>query len=135
MRKLLEKVGSKIKGREYHIDDHLTTIDLLCFFAERMMMLLRGFFCGLRLKKKGKFLFVGKRVRIKYPGKISVGNGATISDGCIINAMSRKGITIGKNFTLGANSIIETEQTLTADSFQKHHVTELQWGLYSLKYD
>ena len=107
MRKLLEKVGSIIKGREYHIDENLTTGDLLGVFLERGSMLIRGTFRGLRMKKKGKFLFIGKRVKIKCPRNISIGNGATISDGCIINAMSKDGIYIGKDFTLGANSIID----------------------------
>lgn len=107
MRKLLEKVGSKIKGREYHIDENLTTGDLLGVFFERGSMLIRGTFRGLRMKKKGKFLFIGKRVKIKCPRKISIGSGATIADGCIINAMSKDGVTIGKDFTLGANSIID----------------------------
>lgn len=107
MRRLLEKVGSKIKGREYHIDENLSTGDLLGFFSERAGMLIRGALRGLRMEKKGKFLFIGKRVKIKCPRKISIGSGATIADGCIINAMSANGITIGKSFTLGANSIID----------------------------
>ena len=107
MRKLLEKAAGKIKGRDYHIDEKLTTGDLLGVFFERGGMLIRGAFRGLRMKKKGKFLFIGKRVKIKCPRKISIGSGATIADGCIINAMSKDGIAIGKDFTLGADSIID----------------------------
>lgn len=107
MRRLLEIAATKIKGREYHIDENLSTRELLGVFSERTSMLVRGLFRGFRMKKRGKFLFIGKRVKIKSPGKISIGNGATIADGCIINAMSKDGITIGKEFTLGANSIID----------------------------
>lgn len=107
MRKAIEKIAGKIKGREYRIDDDISVGELIGVVNERFRMLVRGSLRGLRLKKKGRFLFLGKRVVIKSPKKLSIGNGATIHDGCSINAMSRKGITIGKNFTLGQNGIID----------------------------
>lgn len=39
--------------------------------------------------------------------KIKLKGSATIEDGCFINALSKGGITIGNNFSLGRNSIIE----------------------------
>ena len=113
MRKLLEKIASKIKGRDYHIDESITSEDLIEVICERSWMCIRGFFRGIRMKRKGKILFIGKRVKIKSPGKITMGNGCTIRDGCVINAISRYGIFIGDNFTLGENSIIDCTGVLS----------------------
>lgn len=106
MRKAIEKIAGKIKGRDYRIDDDISVGELIGVVNERFRMLVRGALRGLRLKKKGRFLFLGKHVVIKSPRKLSIGNGATVHDGCTINAMSRGGITIGREFTLGQNGVI-----------------------------
>ena len=107
MRKLVEKTIARIKGQDYELDSSLSTFRLLQIIFERMNMLLRGFFRRICLKKAGKRLFLGRRVKFKCGKRIKLGQGVTINDNCFINGLSKKGIIIGDNFSLGRNSIID----------------------------
>ncbi len=107
MVKLFSKIISKIKGREYTIDDSIKTGDLISVVLTRLFMLLRGFFKTLGFKKRGRINFIGKRVSIKSHSHISAGSGLTIADDCHIDALCKNGVKIGNNFSLGRKSIIE----------------------------
>lgn len=54
MVKLISKIISKIKHREYHIDENIKSGDLMGIVSERGIMLIRGIFCKMRFKKKRK---------------------------------------------------------------------------------
>ena len=103
MVKLVSKIISKIKHREYIIDENITDNDLLSIVFTRFFMLIRGFFATIGCK----ISFVGKKVCIKSKSHIECGSGLTINDNCTINALCKGGIKIGNNFSLGQNSIIE----------------------------
>ena len=105
--KLINKVISKIKHEPYQIDEAITTSVILNIVLEKTIMLLRGICNKIFLRKAKGILFIGKRVKIKCKRKITFNGSATIEDGCFINALSKGGITIGNNFSLGRNSIIE----------------------------
>lgn len=105
--RLINKIITKIKKEPYEIDEAITFCTMLGITFERGMMLLRGMLRKAFLKKSKGILFIGKRVKIKNKNKISFNGSATIEDGCFIQALSKKGITIGNNFSLGRNSIIE----------------------------
>lgn len=107
MIKLISKLIGKIKHREYTVDESITTSDLFSILFDRMLMLIRGFFCRLGFKKSGKMTFIGSRVKIRSKKHIISGSGLTIEDGCFINALCKNTVHIGKNFSLGRNSIIE----------------------------
>ena len=107
MVKLVSKIISKIKHREYVIDENITDSDLMGIVFVRIAMLIRGLFCKLGFKHSGKIAFIGKRVKIRAKKHIECGSGLTIEDGCFINAMCKNGVKIGDNFSLGRNSIIE----------------------------
>lgn len=107
MVKLVSKLISKIKHREYHIDENISSADLIGIVFSRIIMLLRGFFCTISFKKSGKISFIGKGVKIKSKRHIKCGSGLTIEDGCFINALCKGGVVIGDNFSLGKNSMIE----------------------------
>ena len=107
MVKLVSKIISKIKHREYIIDENITDNDLFSIVFTRFFMLIRGFFATLGFKKSGKISFIGKKVCIKSKSHIECGSGLTINDNCTINALCKNGIKIGNNFSLGQNSIIE----------------------------
>lgn len=107
MKRLLEKVIEKIKGEDYQIDAQLTLGQMIGTVYERGWMFLRGVAARMRLKRSGRMLFVGKQVQLKYARLITIGNGGTIGDRCFINALSRAGIKIGNNFSLGRNSCID----------------------------
>jgi acetyltransferase-like isoleucine patch superfamily enzyme len=74
---------------------------------DRAFMILRGVYHKMLFKKAPGIIFIGKRVKIRTHKKMVCGNGMTIEDGCFINALCKNGVNIGKNFSLGRNSIIE----------------------------
>lgn len=105
--RLINSLISKIKNEPYKIDEAMSTSVLLGIIANKAFMALRGTLNKMFFKKSKGILFLGKRVKINCKSKISLMGSATIEDGCFINALSKKGITIGNNFSLGKNSIIE----------------------------
>lgn len=105
--KLINKVITKIKKEPYEIDEAITFGTIVGVIFERGMMVLRGIFKKPFFKKSKGILFIGKRVKIKNKKKIAFNGSATIEDGCFIQALSKGGITVGNNFSLGRNSIIE----------------------------
>lgn len=107
MIKLVSFIISKIKHREYKVDENITSADLCGILAGRLAMLIRGAFKKIGFKKAGKMMFIGKRVSIKSKGHIKCGSGVTINDDCSINALCRGGVEIGNNFSLGRGSVIE----------------------------
>ena len=107
MVKLVSKIISEIKHREYTVDESLSSSDLLGILFSKFFMLVRGVFKKAGFKKSGKIAFIGKNVKIKSKKHISCGSGLTIEDGCYINALCKNGVHIGNNFSLGRNSTIE----------------------------
>lgn len=105
--RLINKVITKIKREPYEIDEAITFGTMFGIIFERSMMLLRGILRKIFFKKSKGMLFIGKRVKIKNKKKISFRGSATIEDGCFIQALSKGGMTVGNNFSLGRNSIIE----------------------------
>lgn len=61
MVKLVSKIISKIKHREYIIDENITDNDLFSIVFTRFFMLIRGFFATIGFKKRGKISFIGKK--------------------------------------------------------------------------
>lgn len=105
--RLINKVISKIKKEPYKIDDEIKYSTLLTIIRDKVFMILRGIRHKILLRESKGILFVGKKVKIREHKKIKLKGSATIEDGCFINALSKGGITIGNNFSLGRNSIIE----------------------------
>lgn len=105
--KLMSIVISKIKHTEYKIDPNITDTVMLGIILEKMIMLLRGMYNKIFIKKSKGLLFVGKSVKLKCRRKMIFNGTALIEDGVKIDALSKGGIEIGENFSLGRNSIIE----------------------------
>ena len=105
--KILNKIISKIKKEDYVVDQNLTFSVAFGVVTKKIMMLLRGYRIKLFLGKSHDSLFIGKKCDIRCKRKIKFLGSATIEDYCKIDALSKGGITIGKNFSLGRNSIIE----------------------------
>ncbi|MFL0194651.1 acyltransferase [Clostridium sp. WILCCON 0269] len=107
MIKLVSWLISKIKHREYKVDERITSGDLIMIIIGRTLMILRGIHHKILFKKAPGAIFVGKNVNIYSHKNMECGRGITIEDGCFINALCKNGVHIGKNFSLGRNSIIE----------------------------
>lgn len=106
MKILISKIISKIKKEEYKIDDAITTFDIISIIYNRGKQVIRGIFYKFRIKSNG-IIFIGEKVKILSGNKIRAGKGLILEDGCFINALSKGGILIGNNVSVGRNSIIE----------------------------
>jgi acetyltransferase-like isoleucine patch superfamily enzyme len=98
---------SKIKQREYKVDNRITSSVLIMIILDRAFMLMRGIYHKVLFRKASGLIFIGKNVKIRAHGNFDCDGGLTIEDGCFINALCKDGIQIGKNFSLGRNSTIE----------------------------
>lgn len=107
MKKIINKLISKIKGENYKLDDNIPAFYLYGYLINKFKMLMRGTFKSILFKKKGKHIFMGKRVTLKCKRKVSCGNGLTIGDNSYIDALSLEGIKIGNNVSFGRNTTIE----------------------------
>lgn len=109
MRKLINKVISKIKGEPYEIDKDIPLNYLLDLSFSKFFQLVKGSLLKMHFKRKhhGKNIFVGKHVKIKCKKKVSCGKGITFGDYFYMDALSKNGVTIGNNVSFGRNCIIE----------------------------
>lgn len=104
---IMSKIISKIKHEEYKIDENITDTVMLGIAFEKSMMIIRGFWNKIFIKKSKGLLFLGKNVKLKCRGKMVFNGTALIEDGVKIDALSKGGIDIGEGFSIGRNSIIE----------------------------
>lgn len=107
MKKLISKMISKLKGDNYQIDNALNIRALLQIVLNRGFQVIRGLFKRIGIKKCEGLLFCGKGVKIRSKDKIILDRSVIIEDNVFINALSKSGIKMGKNVSIGRNSIIE----------------------------
>jgi acetyltransferase-like isoleucine patch superfamily enzyme len=104
--KIFEKIISKIKGSPYVIDKNITIFELLRSLQIRFNMLLRGTFAKIFLKGNG-LVFKGKKSKIICANRVKLHGTSTFSDNSYIDARVSEEISLGNNFSLGMNSVIE----------------------------
>lgn len=104
---LVSKLISGIKGEPYHLDKALSGTDLFIILKDKAFQVLKGFWKSLFFKRKGGITFIGKSVKIRHARHVAAGKGLTLGDGVFINALSKGGVTIGENVSIGAGSILE----------------------------
>lgn len=105
--KFLSKVISKIKKEDYVVDSNITFGIILGTVIRKVKMLVKGILMKPFFKKANGTLFIGKKCDIRCKNKIEFQGSATIEDYVKIDALSKGGIKIGNNFSIGRNSIIE----------------------------
>ena len=105
MVKLVSKLISKIKHREYTVDDSITSSDLTGILFTRVIMLIRGFFFRLGFKKSGKMTFVGKNVKIRSNKNVSIGRNSMIECTGVIRELGDS-LEIGNDVGIAANAFI-----------------------------
>lgn len=113
LNRLFSSLVSKLKKREYLIDANMKGTEIAGTVWERAAMLMRGCFKKCFFKKSGRIFFCGKRCVLKSKGKISIGSGVTIHQGCRINALSKNGIRMGDNVNIGPECILECSGVIT----------------------
>ncbi len=104
---IVNKLIRLLGRRNYQIDNNLKMYDIIIIIWSKFFCLLRGLFLKLTLKKTEGLLFVGRRCKISFRNKISLGKTVTIGDNVEINGLSKSGVFIGNNVSILKNTIIE----------------------------
>lgn len=107
MKRFIEKNISAIKREPYKLDEAMTSSDLLIILREKGVQVIRGAWKSLFFGKRGGIVFAGKGVKVRHAAHVRAGGGLTLGDGVYINALSRGGVELGDNVSLGAGTIIE----------------------------
>ncbi len=113
MVKIINLVTNTFLHRQLAFDENIPTDYLLGICLERVCMLLRGFFCFGLNKKSGR-LMIGKYVQIKCKSMLNIGYCVSIQDEVVINALSKEGIFLGNNVSIGQRSMIKASGSLAA---------------------
>ena len=104
---LTERLVNKLGRKDYKLDKNLSRYDLFLFSLNKFLEVLRGLLAKYRFKGCSGLFFRGRRCKISYYHKISVGKSAYFGDNVRINALCNESIVIGNNFSLHRNSIID----------------------------
>jgi acetyltransferase-like isoleucine patch superfamily enzyme len=112
MKKITESVISRTRKSSFKLDESLSDKELFVLISNRIFYIIRGIIKRMGLKSCGKILFVGNNVKLKSKSKIQLGNGVTIDNYCVLDALSKDGITIGDNVKIGSYSIIACTGTI-----------------------
>lgn len=109
--KIVNIVTNKFLHRQLEFDENIPTGYLFNICMERVAMLLRGFFC-FGLKEKSGKLMIGKNTQIRCKSMLSVGYCVSIQNQVVINALSKSGIILEDNVSIGQRSMIKTSGSL-----------------------
>jgi len=108
MRQLLQQVIRKLKSDpHYTIDPAVPTTALMTVLKERGFAYLRGLLRKPFLADSRGAFFAGRRVQILNSRLLHMGSSVTLEDDVKIDALSRHGVHIGNNVSIGRFSIIE----------------------------
>ncbi|SMG11323.1 transferase hexapeptide (six repeat-containing protein) [Marivirga sericea] len=106
-------VSSLVKKRnpDFQFDSQLSIGIFFSFFVQAAFSVLRGF--KLLLKgKMPKYAMLGRGVRFQYSSKICFGKFLKIGDGARLSGLSRDGLVMGDNVSIGAYSSIIVSTSL-----------------------
>lgn len=73
---------------------------------------LRGLFTARRLAACGGRLFVGRRTRLLFPRRLTVGRNVQIGDDCYVNAYATEGMRFGDHVRIREGAWIQATSTL-----------------------
>jgi acetyltransferase-like isoleucine patch superfamily enzyme len=107
IKKFTTLIISKLGRTNYVLDPSLSSSDLLIILSRKLFDFLRGLRVKFFLGSSNGVLFLGRRCKIKHKRYIFLSGTTDIGDNVEINALSKRGIRVGKNFTIRRNSIIE----------------------------
>lgn len=107
MKKIISNIISKIKHEPYQLDGSISSLDLAIIVKDKMVQVIRGKYKTLFFGEHHGIAFCGKGVRVRHASHVRAQEGLTLGDGVYINALSKGGISLGNNVSIGAGSIIE----------------------------
>lgn len=109
----LSRVISRIKKAPYVVDSAVPVSALCSLTCRRLAWLLRGTTKTLVLRGRLTSVFMGPGVSLCNASMIMFGKGVTIWRGVSIDGLSKDGIQLGDNVTIGEFSIIRATSVLS----------------------
>lgn len=104
----------RFKGGAYQIDPAVPASALAGYGVRRASALARGALRSVLLARGSDHLtFLGRDVEIRNGRFVRLGRGVTIGAGSVLDGLSRTGLTLGPNVTLGAHTTIELTGVIT----------------------
>lgn len=103
---MIDFLITKIKGETYIIDADINSFTLIIIILNKTNDYVRGFIKKVGIKGTKRNVFIGKKTTLLYKTYISFGNGVQIKDYVEINGLSKKGIILDDNASIGKNTII-----------------------------
>jgi len=110
----ISMIASSIKASNssFEIDLDIPISYLIRMAFGRLTMLIRGKVRSRRMINRGKNIFIGKNVKLICKSKIEVGSGSTLNDNVYIDALSKEGVILGNNCSLGKGTVIRCSGNL-----------------------
>jgi acetyltransferase-like isoleucine patch superfamily enzyme len=106
LRRSLERLISRIKGREYSFDPEIPLGPLVSVALRRLLWLVRGNLKSMLLRQRLCGVFVAPGVTWRNARMIRFGHGITLERGVIVDGLSRQGVEIGDDVVIGPYSVI-----------------------------
>lgn len=106
LRTVALKLGRRLKGDVFDIDEDVDGAAILSFGMQRLTMALRGLVIAPFLRSFAAPIFVGRGTRLTTRKRIRIGRGATIGEFVRMDGLSKQGIEIGPGATIGAYTVI-----------------------------
>lgn len=110
MRALVNRVITRMKGQSYEIDPGVDSGYLARVIAERVAMKVRG---GLLFTAAEHHPFVGPGVGLRAKRRLTLGAHVTLARDSWVDALSRDGVELGDNASVGRGTRIECTGRLT----------------------
>lgn len=112
-RYLLGRIISKIKGTSCVIAADIPITCLRSLAARRLGWLVRGLLKTFVFQRRPKAIFMGSHVVLCNASMVLFGKGVTLWRGVFIDGLSKKGIELGDNVTIGESTIIRATSVLS----------------------
>ena len=108
--RLLDWIASRLKGQRYSLDPALRTGALVGIASRRVSDAARGLTLALRFRA---VVFRGPNVRVVNARYVRLGRSVTLARGVYIDGLSKNGILIDDNVSIGPYTIIQGTGVLT----------------------
>ena len=110
----IERLIQKLKHDPgYRVDPVLSTGDLIELLWARGVALWRGLWLRCRVGSADGLLFVARGVRVRHTGHLHLGRNVTLEEHVQIDALSRDGVRLGDNVSVGRFTVIEATGVIT----------------------
>lgn len=99
-------IGRVKRDPSYQVDSDLHLKSIFIVLLEKFVMLVRASICFPWLKSCGFPFFLGKSVCLKHRHNLTLGRGCVIGNNVTLDALSRKGIVLGRNVSIPDHTFI-----------------------------